>query len=130
MGETPPVRAMLGNQVVARIGGTVASHPVTHLEVRRSSIAVIDEAVGGALMREADAVTGSHNGLTGVVDEGDLSGNHEDKFVLQGVPVKQRRGSTRLKCDQIDPEGGDAESISKHPLHPTRHAGGEGLGIN
>ena len=116
MREPPTFLAMLGNKVVARIGRTVAWRPVAHLKVRSDGGTSVYQAVSGPLMREADAVAHSHEGFSLVVNQHNLSINHENKLVLDRVPMEQGRGGSRLEGDKVDPKGSDGESVAEHAL--------------
>lgn len=89
MRELPPFLATLCNKVVARIGGAVARRAIADLKVGCRCSAAIDEAVSGAAVRKADAVPSPHHRFPIIVHQRDLAFNHEDKFVLDRVTMKQ-----------------------------------------
>jgi hypothetical protein len=59
----------------------------------------------------------------------DFAGKHIDEFVVERVPMAQRRLSSGSECHQVDAEFGEAAGISEASFHAIAHARTKRFGI-
>jgi len=90
----------------------------------------IDEVVRVAPSRRvAGAMSRPQHLLAGVGHEDHLAFEHPDEFVLERMPVAQRRLAAGREFDQVHAETGEAQFVAESPLGAVAHPRAERLRI-
>ena len=118
-------------EIVVGIVGGIGLFAIADFEVACRRAAAIDEVMRIRLAgRIARAIAGAKRLLAGVGDERQLAFQHIDKFVLERVPVPQRRLAACRQRHEIDAESRQAARVAETALHAITHTRPIGLRIS